>query len=311
MYINDSESSKIINQKSKIINDMKPFKSLSIICLLACFCVAMNAQDVITKKNGDEIQAKVLEVGVSDVKYKRYGSDSGPTYTLPKSDIFMIKYENGDKDVFENKDNAKTSNTTPTASTPTATPATQSAVSNQSTNQVKAEQINFSRTKSSSSDFRKGHVGLAVGGAFLTEDYYNVDAGIQVNLTFGYLFGKNIGITSTIFGTSFNVSDTKYSDASIGLTGMMAGPLFSVATGSGIVEFDGKPMIGFGIGTVTAGSQSDTSDEVGFVFGLGGSVRWNCAKRISISGNFDYYNCTIDEVDLSSIGIGIGVNFRF
>ena len=292
---------------------MKSFKNLSIICLLTCFCVTLNAQDVITKKNGDEIQTKVLEVGVSDVKYKRYGNESGPTYTLSKSDIFMIKYENGDKDIFEDKDNSKNSsaNTTPTAPAPTSTPATQSAVSNQSTNQVKAEQVNFSRTKSSSSNFRKGYVGLAIGGAFLTEDYYNVDAGIQVNINFGYLFSKNIGIYSTFFGTSFNVSNSGYSEASIGLMGAMAGPLFSFATGSGVVEFDGKPMIGFGVGTATIDNQSDTFDEMGFVFGLGGSVRWNCGKRISISGSFDYYNCTVDEVDLSSIGIGIGVNFRF
>jgi hypothetical protein len=58
------------------------------------------AQDVITLKNGDEIKAKVQEVGLSDVKYKKYDNLTGPLYTLLKSEIFMIKYENGDKDVF-------------------------------------------------------------------------------------------------------------------------------------------------------------------------------------------------------------------
>ena len=61
---------------------MKKLKNLLTCCLLSGFCTAINAQDIITKRNGDEIQAKVLEVGVNDVKYKRYGNDLGPTYTL-------------------------------------------------------------------------------------------------------------------------------------------------------------------------------------------------------------------------------------
>jgi hypothetical protein len=63
----------------------------------------VNAQDVITRKNGSEIRAKVVEVGLSEIKYKMYGNESGPTYTLPKSEIFMIKYETGNKDVFDNE----------------------------------------------------------------------------------------------------------------------------------------------------------------------------------------------------------------
>jgi hypothetical protein len=63
----------------------------------------VNAQDVITRKNGSEIRAKVVEVGLSEVKYKMYGNESGPTYTLPKAEIFMITYEGGSKDVFGNE----------------------------------------------------------------------------------------------------------------------------------------------------------------------------------------------------------------
>ena len=58
------------------------------------------AQDIILKVNGDEIQAKIIEVDADEVKYKRFDNESGPVYSLPKSDIFMIKYENGEKDVF-------------------------------------------------------------------------------------------------------------------------------------------------------------------------------------------------------------------
>jgi sRNA-binding protein len=60
----------------------------------------MNAQDIITKVNGEEINAKVLEINANEVKYRKLGNETGPIYTLSKSEIFMIKYGNGDKDVF-------------------------------------------------------------------------------------------------------------------------------------------------------------------------------------------------------------------
>lgn len=56
-------------------------------------------QDLIIKKNGDEIKAKVLEVALSIVKYKKFDNLTGPTYEMLKSEVFMIKYENGTKDV--------------------------------------------------------------------------------------------------------------------------------------------------------------------------------------------------------------------
>lgn len=77
----------------------------------------MNAfsQDILTKKNGDEIQVKVLEITNTDVKYKKWSNQDGPSYTLPKSDVFMIKYKNGEKDVFADRDiKIKEENTTVT-----------------------------------------------------------------------------------------------------------------------------------------------------------------------------------------------------
>ena len=61
----------------------------------------VHAQDVIIKKNGDEIQAKVEEIGTAEVKYKRFGSESGPVYVISKSEVIMIKYADGTKDIFE------------------------------------------------------------------------------------------------------------------------------------------------------------------------------------------------------------------
>lgn len=76
------------------------------IALLILFCamsVGASAQDVIVKRNGDEIQARVLAVSDSEIGYKKWSNPNGPTYTMPRDDVFMIKYVNGDKDVFNDE----------------------------------------------------------------------------------------------------------------------------------------------------------------------------------------------------------------
>ena len=92
--------------------------------LFAVFCIStasVFAQDVITLKNGDDIEALVQEIGDVDVKYKKFDNPNGPNYTLKKAEIFMIRYANGSKDVFVD-------NATPAepAEAATAKPATQS-----------------------------------------------------------------------------------------------------------------------------------------------------------------------------------------
>jgi len=42
----------------------------------------------------------VKKVGEDEIEYKKWDNPSGPTYFIRKSDVFMIKYQNGSKDVF-------------------------------------------------------------------------------------------------------------------------------------------------------------------------------------------------------------------
>ncbi len=58
------------------------------------------AQDLIIKRNTEEIPAKVFEVTPTEIKYKRADHLDGPTFIIPKSEVFMIRYENGTNDIF-------------------------------------------------------------------------------------------------------------------------------------------------------------------------------------------------------------------
>lgn len=56
---------------------------------------------MIVKKDGSIIQAKVSEIGTSEVKYKKWSNQNGPSYAIAKSDILAITYQNGEKETFE------------------------------------------------------------------------------------------------------------------------------------------------------------------------------------------------------------------
>ena len=67
----------------------------TILSLTFCF-----SQDVITTKTGEDIQSKVLEVGQAEVKYKKFDNLNGPIFTILKSEVLMVRYENGTIDNF-------------------------------------------------------------------------------------------------------------------------------------------------------------------------------------------------------------------
>ena len=77
---------------------MKQILFKLVFCLQVIFLAdKLSAQDIIVLKNGDEIKSKVTEVEADQVKYKKWDNQDGPSYTANKSDIFMIKYQNGTK----------------------------------------------------------------------------------------------------------------------------------------------------------------------------------------------------------------------
>ena len=83
-------------------------KKQIVLAMLSLAALNVAAQDVVVKKDGSTIIAKVLEVNQDNIKYKKFSNQNGPTYTINLSEVMSVNYENGDKDVFNNltlKDN--------------------------------------------------------------------------------------------------------------------------------------------------------------------------------------------------------------
>lgn len=74
--------------------------ALLILALSCCLMNDLPAQGIIIMKNGDEITVKVTEVSSQSIRYKKFDNPEGPLYTADKNDVFMIKYQNGTKDIF-------------------------------------------------------------------------------------------------------------------------------------------------------------------------------------------------------------------
>ena len=76
---------------------------MKILFFIACMLVSFIsvAQDIIYKKDKTKIEAKILAVGLEDVRYLKQNNLTGPEYVLQKSEITLISYLNGSYENFE------------------------------------------------------------------------------------------------------------------------------------------------------------------------------------------------------------------
>ncbi|HEY6502826.1 MAG TPA: hypothetical protein VIZ28_02515 [Chitinophagaceae bacterium] len=76
-------------------------QKFSLLFLLLVFASSFSwSQDKIYRKNGKVVEAKVLEIGNSEVKYREFRNPDGPIYVLETDRISKIEYENGKVEKF-------------------------------------------------------------------------------------------------------------------------------------------------------------------------------------------------------------------
>lgn len=73
--------------------------SFSLLCTISVF-----SQDVIFTRSGDKIEAKVVEITTTTIKYKNFDQPDGPVRNIEKSDVKEIIYEDGQWDKFDEKE---------------------------------------------------------------------------------------------------------------------------------------------------------------------------------------------------------------
>lgn len=87
-------------------------KKLLLTLLFVSVWVFANAQDVIVTKDSKRIDAKIMEVSKSEIKYKSVTNLEGPTFTLGTDEINTIIYSDGTVQTFDSKSQTATDKTT-------------------------------------------------------------------------------------------------------------------------------------------------------------------------------------------------------
>lgn len=77
-------------------------KRIGYLLILIFAAIQVNAEDIIVFRNGSVAKGKVIEVGVSEIKYKKSSNPKGPSYAIPKTDVLSINYDNGEIESFDN-----------------------------------------------------------------------------------------------------------------------------------------------------------------------------------------------------------------
>jgi len=144
---------------------IKTLLSFSLLALVSAQCLA---QDIITKKNGEGVKAKVTEITPTEIKYKRFENLEGPTYTLAKADVLLVKYENNTEEVFtgnesfiQGKTQPETATITASTAEPVASVATTEVVTYTTTTLSPAELYN--KGKQDATVYYKGYKGAGTG----------------------------------------------------------------------------------------------------------------------------------------------------
>jgi len=114
--------------------------------------------DVILLNDGQEIKAKVTEITPYEIKYKAVENLDGPTRTLDKSDVFLINYANGTREVI-------------------GTPSKATA------SQTRGESNRSYTTESSFQGIALG-VNALIGFTFISEDLVDGGLGAKISYTF-------------------------------------------------------------------------------------------------------------------------------
>ncbi len=76
-------------------------KRLILFVLSLCFLILPSiGQDIIVTVDGNEIQSKIDEISTETIKYKEFDFQEGPLRNIKISEVFMVIYENGKREIF-------------------------------------------------------------------------------------------------------------------------------------------------------------------------------------------------------------------
>ena len=248
--------------------------------LLLAFSVSFvfsYGQDVIVQQNGNEIEAKVLEIAEQTIKYKEYDFQEGPTRNISISDVFMIIYANGRREVFKTRETIK-------EELPTNTNISYDDIYENRRTRTVQQSNQYSTTNTSK--IMKEYEG----------NYY--DIGIGVGVSYGGLGVKAQRRWGDVLGFGFT-SGIGYLTSTDEI-GWALGPKFYFYK-------DFSLTANFGTTSVQPDYYGEWESEIGIAFLIGGDWTWGESVKYGFNINLgvavhpDAYYTTVPALDIGFI----------
>jgi len=277
-------------------------KQFILAAALLCAASAAEAQDMIVKRNAsaEEIPAKVLEVGEDQIRYRKFSNPDGPVYTISRSEVFFIRYENGDKEVITAYDAPAAPQASSDNSSGTLAGAASRgghALRQRKPLRDRSWEIGVTPT-----------AGLAL--VFFEEDSWSGPA-LSLSVDGNYYFSK---YSANCVGASLGfVYSSLSTDDLSGDFSMMNLDLYYGALGSPSgSSFGGKVGISLGFPMSCQMGDYDLSESLGgFQFGTFTQLGWSWKHSdLGVRLQYDFTNL-IKEVDSSLFQIGLYYTYRF
>lgn len=254
--------------------------------LIASMSSIISAQDVIVKRNGDQIKARIVEITTDNIiKYKDFEAPDGPIRNIRTQEVFMVIYQNGKKETFSATATPVTpAQVTPAQATPTRPAQTQAAPTQAAPTQAPAraqQPITVVRVPETTEPpvrrYRAnyfmigngvgvsyGGVGLRLQGRFGGKVGFGIHGGIGKDLSADGILGSA--------GFKFFMYKGLYIDTQFGLTGGYRS--------TGIYSYDSEKLYGpsllFGLDQVW-----------GRVVGVGFNIAVGATKNINADSKYD------------------------
>lgn len=301
--------------------------------LIVLAAVTTKAQDIIVKNDKTELKAKILEITDAAIKYKKFEMQDGPIYSILKTDVFMIIYQNGTKEYMDNK---QTKPVTPTPQ-PTPQPTTPNKASTASTvtNAMSSNGVTKYQSSSSGSKQKLSHWGAEIGvlstsasiGTNVTTEavirmragiYYAIPLSANVSLVpavmiigkgshFSYYDGS--GYTNEDINTSFIEIPLKFVYTTGGTKGLMLG--IAPTLGIRIAQSEKGTVYDYSSGYSYSfnGSPGFKSTEISCSYLAG--YRFSRKLALSLAYNTAFADLSNDYTSYKTRYLGANISFGF
>lgn len=283
-------------------------KKILLLCLALCAATALRAQDMIVLRNAtaDEIPSKVLEVGEEQIRYRKASNPDGPVYTIRRSEVFFIRYENGEKEVITSYE-SEPETASGVSDNGYTTPAQSSAASAATPATVQRRREPLRK--------RSWELGPSIYGglaAVFFEDDSWIGPSLGVGASGNYYFSRySQACVGMNLGASYNLLVTS-GTSDVSLTTLDMDLYYGLAGSQSGSSFGGKAGFSFNFPLSCTMDDIDLGDATNAVsFGMFLQLGWSWVHNdFGFRIQYGFTN-TFKEIDSSQMRFGVYYSYRF